>query len=431
MSIKVKKPNGAVFDKIQGYSGILGSNNVSIFHPSYSELEGSVSQPSENSQVQPVNTAHQNVNYSDLTGDGEAKITLDSNNESSDIGGSASGSESGEAKLTPITYEEYTNLLKETAGTTRDREIIDARSAYEQNRATYGSTAQELSRLGLTGSGYSQYIDSQAYAGMRNDMKAADVKYSDAIRNIDGMYASYLQQKESEKNAMYTDLFKNIDSFTASDISNFGSQYGLSEEQIKSLTDKRQNISYQALMDGGYDKITLDTALSSGDIDQPRYDELLKDLQNPSGEITSETFVDSEGNLKTRDEAKALIDELKSNGVNKDIVNQLEDIYSTIYSISKENEVKFKRDGGKNKPGTAGNNFSVECDGATYRLQYSGEKADASVKKATQTLKLEDGTLFMHSGKVYIILDGEVYGVEKRNNSYEKHWTKVKELLGG
>ena len=408
-----------------GYSSISGTGIPK--KPAYSDII--VNTPS-GEQIQPVNPSPQNVNYSDLmkTDAATSKVDSTTGEQKTDIG--AVSNNSTPAPVLP-TYEEYINGLKSTAETTRERELIDARSAYEQNRATYGRKAQELSRLGLTGSGYSQYIDSRAYAGMRDDLKAADAKYSDAIRNIDGMYASYLQQKESEKNAMYADLFKNIGSFTASDISNFGSQYGLSEEQIKALTDKRQNISYQELINGGYDKTTLDTALSSGDITQTHYDELLKDLQNPSGTITSESFINSDGSLIPRDEAQATIDQLKDNGVNEEIINSAQNTFDAIYNI-KTNNVEFRKDGGflsSTTPGKKGNNFSVKAGKKTYYVQYSGEEVSSDIKNAA--LALTDGTVFMYQGKVYMKLDGEVYGVEKRSNSYSDSWKELKKHLGG
>ncbi|MBQ3015264.1 MAG: hypothetical protein IJD79_00630 [Clostridia bacterium] len=409
-----------------GYSHIPGTDIVikPTYKPTYSAITGNA--PS-NEQVQPIIPSSQNVNYSNLTDTGENKteVALTGGEQKTEV--STGGSESPPTTTLP-TYEEYINNLKTTAGTTRDRELIDARNAYEQNRATYGSTAAELSRLGLAGSGYSEYLDSQAYAGMLGDQHAAKVRYGDAIKNIDGMYASYLSQKESEKNATYANLLSDIDSFTASDIATLGAQYGFSEEQIQGLTDKRQNISYQALINGGYDKASLESALKSGDITQTHYDELLKDLQNPTGTITSESFVDSEGELISRDEAQSKIEELEENGVNSEIIDSAKETFSNIYDI-KTNDVTYRKDGGKDRPGEAGNNFSVKSGKNTYHVQYSGKEVPQDVKNAA--LALTDGTVFMYQGKVYMKLDGEVYGVEKRTNSYAGEWKKLKEKLGG
>ena len=53
---------------------------------------------------------------------------------------------------------------EQKAESERQRGVIDARSSYEQNKATYGANAEMLASMGLTGGGHSDYIDSQAYA---------------------------------------------------------------------------------------------------------------------------------------------------------------------------------------------------------------------------------------------------------------------------
>ena len=439
-------------------SFVSGSNNgAPIYTPTYSDaMRASSPTGTDNAKIGPVvfDTVT-TPTYRDAIGEtvsnwfGGVKDSVKSFVDSILPKREDKSSATPEATL-PVSYEEYVQGMKETnaanreqainyAEAMRERGLVDARSAYEQSRSSYGSNAQEFSRAGLQGSGYSQYLDSKAYTQMRDDQQSVNAnadkaietaRYNEQVANneADGLYASYLEEKESAQKNMFANLFDNIENLTTSDISTLGSMYGLSEEQIKTLTDKRQNVSYQSLLDGGYDKSTLDTMLSSGDITQTRYDELLKGLQNPSGIITSESFVGSDGNLISRDDAQDTINQLKDNGVSEDVVNSAQETFDAIYNI-KTNDVTYRKDGGKDRAGEAGNNFSVESGDTTFYVQYSGEEVSNDVKNAA--LSLTDGTVFMYHGKVYMKLDGEVYGVEKRSNSYAKSWKKLKEHLGG
>ena len=63
----------------------------------------------------------------------------------------------------------------------RQRAIVDANSAYEQNKAGYGAKAEAVARMGLTGGGYADWLDTQAYAQQRAETQAARAT-SDAVK---------------------------------------------------------------------------------------------------------------------------------------------------------------------------------------------------------------------------------------------------------
>ena len=62
----------------------------------------------------------------------------------------------------------------EQADITRQRGIVDASNSYEQNKATYGANAESLASMGLTGGGYSDYLNAQAYAVQRSEVQAVN-----------------------------------------------------------------------------------------------------------------------------------------------------------------------------------------------------------------------------------------------------------------
>ena len=63
----------------------------------------------------------------------------------------------------------------------RQRAIVDANSAYEQNKAGYGAKGEAVARMGLTGGGYADWLDTQAYAQQRAETQAARAT-SDAVK---------------------------------------------------------------------------------------------------------------------------------------------------------------------------------------------------------------------------------------------------------
>lgn len=205
----------------------------------------------------------------------------------------------------------------------RERSVIDARSSYEQNKATYGAQAETLANMGLTGSGYSDYINAQAYANQRaetqnananaeqtkNNAKyvadnakleieqnagqnklSAETSYAENMANNDAAIAQYRQQKEEEKKNAYSELlnYANNGTYDSEQLKNLGGKYGLSEEDITSLKDaalkyetNRQNENYNKLLGeadvSGFESIK--SALNKGDITQEQYNNLVTEYQ--------------------------------------------------------------------------------------------------------------------------------------------------------
>lgn len=156
--------------------------------------------------------------------------------------------------------EEQKQAALQNAETARQRSIADARSSYEQNKATYGANAEALAAMGLSGSGYSDYVNSQAYAQQRADTQnanvvaevarmtaeseasqgklSAEMSYADSIAQTDATLAKYKQEQADKKDSYYVNLLDlaNKGNYTKDQLAQLGAQYGLSDEQIATLS---------------------------------------------------------------------------------------------------------------------------------------------------------------------------------------------------
>lgn len=259
-----------------------------------------------------------------------------------------------ENKQTAIDQAELQRLeAQRQAEIARERDIADSRSSYEQNKATYGANAEQMANMGLTGSGYGDYINAQAYATQRAEQQAAnanadtakqnaqytadqaklaaeqqansdklnaELNYAENMANNDAAIAQYKQQKEeeakakaeqeeAERKAYYAELlgYANNGSYTQEQLAQLGAQYGLSEEQLKSLDDAAltyKDNTYKQNYAEALDNITNYGA----DLDASYLDNMLKmDL------ITQEQYNDLKNQLNTK-----LTDEIKQNVTNGD-----------------------------------------------------------------------------------------------------------------
>lgn len=153
----------------------------------------------------------------------------------------------------PMTYSEYIAFLDKRkeealndAETERQRAVVDAQSAYQQNKATYGANAEKLASMGLTGGGYSEYMDSQAYVQSRAEITNANAKAQETKKTIESNYeASVLEasdkfaakeQENTEKhNANFNEFLKlaQTSDLSEDELKKYGEMYGLTPEEIE------------------------------------------------------------------------------------------------------------------------------------------------------------------------------------------------------
>ena len=99
-----------------------------------------------------------------------------------------------------VTYAMAEKMRQESealAEIQRKRSIVDASTMAEQQKATYGANAEQMGRMGLSGSGYSDYLNSQAYAAGMAGRQAANAQATDANRKA--MYTEQMAKLEADK----------------------------------------------------------------------------------------------------------------------------------------------------------------------------------------------------------------------------------------
>lgn len=267
--------------------------------------------------------------------------------------------------------EQQRQQIEKQAETERQRGVIDARSSYAQNLATYGANAEQLAAMGLSGSGYSEYLNQQAYATQRSetqnanaqaqttklnaqsaadaakleaeqqanaDRMNAELSYAQNMQNNAMQLAQYQQQKAEEAKAEEEQKYQNYlalldaaksGNYTSEEIASLGAQYGLDEAQISqlqaaavksknnSLADIYRTESANIQNEGSYyDTTYLDILLKNGDIDQETYNSLMKQYANV---VAEESDSETLGNLHEEGKIDDATYQAKIDEWNKDI----------------------------------------------------------------------------------------------------------------
>ena len=160
---------------------------------------------------------------------------------------------------------------EQRAETERQRGVIDGQASYDFNKATYGKQAEALRSMGLSGSGYADYLTSRAYATQRAEVQGANAQAATAKREAreaearanatakeaanKGIFdakvardsaladaeASYLEgmlQFEQNKDVTFTTLLNAAESamYGTEVLTSMARKAGLSEKQIAQIT---------------------------------------------------------------------------------------------------------------------------------------------------------------------------------------------------
>lgn len=373
--------------------------------------------------------------------------------------GSTGGSTTGSGEVD--TYEEFLNkqeglykqqyedLLAQIEAE-RQRGVIDARSSYEQNKATYGANAEQLAAMGLSGSGYSDYLNQQAYATQRAETQGAnaqaesnrlqaELSYTENMMNLEKDKIELEEQKKQYYAALLTSA--NTGKYTSEQIASLGAQYGLDEAQISQLqaaADKyksdQQMLSYTEALNyiaenGIYsDPNYLDELLSMGEISQEQYNKLIAQYTQIVSENEDSSSAFNMGDMPAS-EAKKQLDKILNNEWTSDENKKaLQKTYDSLYKVV-TNDVRFNNDGGwwifgSTDMDDVGNNFSlIDNSGFKYRIESGGKVTDSAITSIARDVA--DGSIFGLRGQIYYKKDGNVYLVRKRENSYGDHYTKL------
>ncbi len=88
--------------------------------------------------------------------------------------------------------------------------IRDITSDYKTSKSEYGALAESLSSLGLTASGYSDYLNGKAYSEMQKRKESARNKYAEnELKNRKG-YSEYLTALAKEEKSNYENVVSAI-----------------------------------------------------------------------------------------------------------------------------------------------------------------------------------------------------------------------------
>lgn len=191
----------------------------------------------------------------------------------------------------------YDQLYKDTLAqiaASREKTIVDAGAARAKQVGTYGANAERLASMGLTGSGYSDYLTAQAHSAYRGDVQAANALaaqqeltakqgYEEKMAGLRKMeYENYVtqQQKTTNLNQSEADFQQNIDANVYGTLGTLRKQMeakGHSEEAIaqqlanleKKLAPSEDSLVYIKSVDNE-DGTTTDTltAMSDDEIDK-------------------------------------------------------------------------------------------------------------------------------------------------------------------
>lgn len=130
--------------------------------------------------------------------------------------------------------EDYSNWLLQNGINSKKiyaDSIRDITGDYERAKSEYGSLAESLSNLGLTASGYSDYLSGKAYSDMQKRKEGAREKYAENERKNRQGYSDYIAGITKKEYSNYTDVVNSISNAGILDYEeayNFALQEGLS-----------------------------------------------------------------------------------------------------------------------------------------------------------------------------------------------------------
>ena len=372
-----------------------------------------------------------------------------------------------------VSYSDVTGGETKTsaADVQLEKDIADARTSYQQQLATYGKQAEKLGSMGLTGSGYSDYLNSQAYSQMRSDIQAAKGRAETAKR----------EEATYSKN-LYNDLLTgaNNGTYTAEALETLAADYSEPERQAlidaanKYKTNQQHVIDAELAANTGDTKgyidaleksgaISGDTAtqkrneyyqnnynayasdVSSGlvtdtsEIDRAyesgkfgdvgstetlNYYNQLKTKYNEGVVVNDSMFKSSSGTLMSKSEAEKILNKYKNDKwIDPAKMEQIQKLYDKTYSVKTVKNIRLATEeeaGNKNGSvvGGEGDDFKVSNGYTTYRVESAG-KVDQTTNAHLYDIasNVTNNHVFGYNEKLYIKSEGVIYEIRKRNDT--------------
>ena len=364
------------------------------------------------------------------------------------------------AESKPMTFEEWYAATKQRANETYDRTVadaelerrravLDAGNAYDHNRSAYGDNAAALGAMGLTGSGYSQYLDSKAYADMRGDINAADrtkqisVDNAEAVRSnteaqADNLYMDYLNRREESRTNMFNTLYDNAGRLSNVDIDNLAAMNGFTPEQVTALKAGRLERIKASLDSTDYEKKNLDSLF---DVSIPEEKALYDTYYSKLADNTSTVnFLDENDKLMSESDATTELNKVKAAlGEDSEAYKTLKAKYDKMYNVTTKGVTYTGKEiGNRLKADKVGDNFEVEVGEGKNRTKYNvqnggkveADDADSDVLAFVTNGKVKDGEVFAWNGALYLRTGTDIIRVEQRDVTYAGQYNALKEVFG-
>ena len=356
------------------------------------------------------------------------------------------------------------------AGDTLAGSLAGAEANYKRARVNYGVTAERMAQAGLTGSGYSDNLDRDAYAMRQASMDKARVAYGDAVERANytygdaktkaetaaiGSLAGIYETENKEFNQYLADVKSGV--LTPKEAETIAARYSADSEQNKMLTDaigiyKAQAVADldAAALDGSITPAMIETAVAAGVIDGTKEGKYIDDWKKLIRTGADAFVVGKDENgadvYMSGPEALRVLQEYENHEWLQDedgkkIVENLRKSYADKYGKSDESgkltfttKATAKYRGGAEGAGWKGNvgdNFSVSVgegdDEEVYLVESGGEVTDAEIKSVATNV--EEETVFPYANKLYIKHNGRVFLVQERPWA-KKRFRALQEKLG-
>jgi hypothetical protein len=325
-----------------------------------------------------------------------------------------------------ISYAEgLKNSAYATALANEATAIQDADNSYARNLASYGAKADALTSMGLSGGGYSQYLDSQAYAANQNARLAAAEQKANAQRAADTAYAdtSYKLNTEYGRQIRDTNLkYSEMIAQNAEKLAAYNEEKKIASDAVANdMIDKIYNDPYGI----NHDYVDALYNNGNGDIDATQYgkikDEWLKNLA-----LDESTFTKPTGERLSKADAEKLLNNPWLE--NTEQKKKLEEVFAKLYNAKTYDKgIAYSDDEDIDELADEGNEFDVVYDGKEYDVESGGEITDSNILELGKDVT--DGQLFGSGDRIFIKKAGRVFEIRGRGNTTTDDWAKLTDLF--
>lgn len=159
--------------------------------------------------------------------------------------------------------EDQKKATVEASNLARQRSIADANSSYAKSLATYGQNAEKLASMGLSGSGYGEYLTAGAYANNRAAVQSANAQdlatqkealYQEgaAKQNALSKYYSDMLNIQTDQNNSYSSLVNSANNGATIEAIMANASWGaLDASQQAAIKNIVQTRSFKSMIDSG------------------------------------------------------------------------------------------------------------------------------------------------------------------------------------